>query len=100
MALNLASLNVRGLRDSSKCARLLAELRNLCVDTAAVQETHFTRGADCRVLESDFNVFSAYGSSTSAGVSLLVGRSLYRLAVLPLPKAHRLALQRSLSRLV
>ena len=29
-----------------------------------------------RVLESDFNVFSAYGSRTSVGVSLLVGRSL------------------------
>ena len=28
------------------------------------------------MLESDFNVFSAYGSHTSAGVSLLVGRSL------------------------
>ncbi len=48
----------------------------MCVDVAAVQETHLTCGADCRVLESDFNVFSAYGSSTSAGVSLLVGRSL------------------------
>ena len=76
MALNLASLNVRGLRDSSKCTHLLAELKNLGVDVAAVQETHFTCGADCRVLESDFNVFSAYGSRTSAGVSLLVGRSL------------------------
>ena len=76
MTLNLASLNVRGLRDSSKCTRLLAELKNLGVDVAAVQETHFTCGADCRVLESDFNVFSAYGSRTSAGVSLLVGRSL------------------------
>ena len=70
------SLNVKGLRDSSKCTRLLAELKNLCVDVAAVQETHFTCGADCRVLESDFNVFSAYGSRTSAGVSLLVGHSL------------------------
>ena len=40
-----------------------------------MQETHFTCGADCRVLENDFNVFSAYGSRTSAGVSLLVGRS-------------------------
>ena len=46
MALNLASLNVRGLRDSSKCARLLGELRNLCVDVTAVQETQFTCGAD------------------------------------------------------
>ncbi len=69
MTLNLASLNVRGLRDSSKCTRLLAELKNLGVDVAAVQETHFTCGADCRVLESDFNVFSAYGSRTSAGAS-------------------------------
>ena len=67
---------MRGLRDSSKSARLHAELRNLCVDVAAVQETHFTCGADCRVLESDFNVFSAYGSRTSTGVTLLVGRSI------------------------
>ena len=70
MALNVATLNVRGLRDPSKCTRLLGELKNLCVDVAAVQET------DCRVLEGDFNVFSAYGSRTSAGVSLLIGRSL------------------------
>ena len=76
MALNIASLNVRGLRDSSKCARLLGELKKLCVDVAAVQETHFTCEADCRVLKNDFNVFSAYGSNFSAGVSLLVGRSL------------------------
>ena len=33
-------------------------------------------GADYLVLESDFNVFTAYGSCTSAGISLLVGRSL------------------------
>ena len=76
MALNLATLNVRGLRDPGKCTRLLGELKTLGVDVAAVQETHFTCGADCRVLESDFNVFSANGSRTSVGVSLLVGRSL------------------------
>ena len=76
MTLNLTSLNVRGLRDSSKCARLLGELKSLGVDVPAVQETHFNCGADCRLLESDFNVFSAHGSRTSAGVSLLVGRSL------------------------
>ena len=76
MALNLATLNVRGLRDSSKCACLLGELKNLGVDVAAVQETHFTCGADSRVLENDFNVFSAYSSRASSGVSLLIGRSL------------------------
>ena len=73
MALNIASLNVRGLRDASKCAHLLSDLSNLCVDVAAVQETHFICEADCRVLE---NVYSAFGSRFSAGVSLLVGRSL------------------------
>ena len=76
MALNLASLNVRRLRDSSKCTHLLGDLKDLGLDVAAVQETHFTCGADCRVLESDFDVFSAYGSRISAGVSLLVGRCL------------------------
>ena len=76
MALNLANLKMRGLRDSSKCTRLLGELTNLGRDVPAVQETHFICGADCRVLESDFDVFSAYSSRTSAWVSLLVGRSL------------------------
>ena len=76
MTLNLANLNVRGLRDSSKCTRLLGEFKTLGVKVAAAQDVHFTCSTDCRVLESDFNVFSAYGSRISAGVSLLVGRSL------------------------
>ena len=75
MSLNLATLNVRGLRDSSKCAPLLVELKNFRVNVAAVQETHFICAADCRVLENDFNVFSAYGRCNSTGVSMLVGRS-------------------------
>ena len=32
--------------------------------------------ADCRVLENNFAVFPAYGSRSSAEVSLIVGRSL------------------------
>ena len=55
---------------------MLAELKKLRVDVAAVQDTHFICDADCRVLEGGFNVFSAYGSRTSVGVSLLVGHSL------------------------
>ena len=70
MALNLATLNVNRLSDPGKCTRLLGELKNFGVDAAAVQETHFTCSADCHVLESDFNVFSAHGSRTSMGVSL------------------------------
>ena len=76
MALNLASLNVRGLRDSSRCLHLLGELSNLRVDVAAMQETHFICAVDCWPLEGDFVLFSAFGSRCSAGVSLLVECSL------------------------
>ena len=74
MALNIASLNARGLRDASKCAHLLAELSNLCVADTVVQETYFICEVDCLVLKDDFVVYSAFGSRLSAGVSRLVGR--------------------------
>ena len=80
MSLNAASLNVRGLRDPSKCAHFLRELLNLSVKVAAVQETHFTCAGDCRMLEDDYVVLSAFGNHCSAGVSLLVGRSLNAIA--------------------
>ena len=69
---DLVSVNMRGLRDPSKCVCLLGELLNLCVDVAWL--TLFAQLT--RVLKNDFVVFSAYGSCGSAGVSLLVGRSL------------------------
>ena len=56
--------------------RLLTDHKNLRENVAAVQETYFICAADCRVLENDFNVFSAYSSRSSAGVSLQVERSL------------------------
>ena len=61
MALNFAMLNVRGLRDSSKCVHLLAELLNLSVYVAAVQVIHFICLADYWVLENDFVDFSTFG---------------------------------------
>ena len=76
MALNLAPLNVKGLKESSKCACLLSELSKLSVNVVAVQETHFTCAADCQVLEDDYVVLSAYGSCSSVGVSVLNGLSL------------------------
>ena len=57
MTLNLASLNMRGLRDPSKCAHLLDEISNLCVNVTAVQETHFMCAEDCQVLEGNLVVF-------------------------------------------
>ena len=66
---------MRGLRDSSKSAYLLGDPRT-AVNVAAVQDTHFICAGDCRVLKVDFVVFSAFGSLCSAGISLLVWRSL------------------------
>ena len=47
-----------------------------CVDIATVQKTHFTYAADCRMLKDDYVVFSSYGSRSSVGVYLLIGRCL------------------------
>ena len=41
-----------------------------------MHENHFTCEADCRALENDLVVYSAFGSHLGAGVSQLVGRSL------------------------
>ena len=76
MSLNLATLNASELRDPSNCAHLLGELSKLMLNVAAVQDSHFTCAADCRVLEWDLVVLSAFGSRSSAGVYLLFGRSL------------------------
>ena len=67
---------MRGLGDSCKSAHLLGEIKNISAHVAAVQETRLICAVDSRVLWNDFNAFSAYGSRSSAGVSLLVGRSL------------------------
>ena len=44
VALNLTTLNARGLNDPSKSVRLLDELSNLRIGVAAVQKTHFSVG--------------------------------------------------------
>ena len=58
MTLNLASVNMRGLRDLSKYAHLLFAHSNLCVAVVVVQETFFICTADFQVLENDFSFFS------------------------------------------
>ena len=60
MILNLASLNVRGPRDSNECVRLLCEILNLSVDITVVQLTHFICAKQFQVLENDFVVHSAF----------------------------------------
>lgn len=59
MPIKLVSLNVRGLRDWSKAARLLRDL--LSFGVAAIQETHFVCDIDACVLSSDRCLFSIRG---------------------------------------
>ena len=73
MTLDLASLNVKRLRDARKSVHLLAELSNLCIDVAAVQENHFICMENCRMLERDYVVASDFGVCCNAGFSLLIG---------------------------
>ena len=70
------SISGQVMPKTKKMTHLLGELSNLRVNASAVQETHFTCTADCRVQEVDFVVLSVYVSNSSVGVSLLVGRSL------------------------
>ena len=76
MALNIASFNSRGLRDSRCAARLLRSLIDLQIDVVALQETHFASSLDERVFRNDFTVYSSYGVPSGRGVSLLVKQSL------------------------
>ena len=76
MALNICTLNTRGLRDSSRAARLLRSLIEFQIDVVALQETHFVSSVDERVFRNDYFVFSSYGTTSGRGVTLLVKQSL------------------------
>ena len=91
MALNVASLNARGLQSVSKQSSLLKELKSHDVDVAAIEETHFVSASDSRVLAKGYSVVSTYGTTRSRGVSLLVKSVLQpRLSVFHRDAAGRL----------
>ena len=58
MTLKFARVNMKGLRDPSKCENLVGGLSNHCENVVAVQETHFICAADSRMLENDCRLFS------------------------------------------
>lgn len=76
MAIKLASLNVRGLRDRDKTVHLLCDLLSFGVDVAVIQQTHCVCDIDSRELSGDSVVYSAYRDQQAKGISLLVKRSI------------------------
>ena len=75
MTLNVASLNAWGLRDPSKCACLLGELSNLCVNVAAVQGLTSLAQRTVRCWRTTLWSFRHSVATVALGISLLVGRS-------------------------
>lgn len=61
MSIKLASLNVRGLKDSDKLS-VCCVILSFEVDVTEIQETHFVCDVGACMLSSDFVVYSAYGN--------------------------------------
>ena len=76
MAIFLASLNGRGLRNESKQSQLIRTLQHLDVNICCLQETHFIPSDYLNVLTKRYDLFSAYFDSHSRGVSWLISHSL------------------------
>lgn len=76
MALNIANLNARGLRDRSKAARLFRDPFSFWIDVDAIEETHFVCEIDDRVLSSDFVFYSACRYVLTRSVFFLVKGTL------------------------
>ena len=70
--IHLLSLNVQGLRNSSKRARLNEYILQQKANIVFLQETHFTTEIK-NIIENDFNnykVYNSYGRNTSRGCSI------------------------------
>lgn len=69
MAIMLACLNVKELRDRIKVSHLLYDLLSFGVDVIAIQETYFVSDVDTSVLSCDFIVYSTYRDRLARGVA-------------------------------
>ena len=74
----IATLNIKGLRDSLKRSAFFVWLTNSAFDIVCLQETHCTSQAelDSWVQTSPYIAHGSFFSSRSAGVAILIKRSL------------------------
>ena len=75
MAINIISLNVRGLRDAKKRRTVFDFYRNRC-NILCLQETHSTL-ADENIWEAEWGgrIFYSHGTNNARGVAILVPKS-------------------------
>ena len=71
------SLNVRGLRDTKKRAKIFHWLHQKNIDIAFLQETHSTKSSE-RIWRSQWGgpVCSSHGTTHSCGITILLSKSL------------------------
>ena len=74
-ALNLCSINVRGLRDNTKRKAVFLFCRSCCTDIVFLQETHSDID-DEKFWKSQWGdgIYFSHGSNYSAGVAILLNR--------------------------
>ena len=76
--LKFSSLNCRGLRDSKTRLKIFQQLKFENIDIAFLQETHCFTICDARLFERDWGskAIWAFGTFHSAGVGILLGKSV------------------------
>ena len=76
-ALEIVSLNVRGLRDSGKRRVVFNKLRSKCKGLILLQETHSTTDIE-KVWSSEFggNIIYSHGNTQSRGAAILIHNSV------------------------
>ena len=75
---NIASYNVRGLRDSVKRSKIFTFLRKKSHDVICIQESHSTKNIE-KIWKSQWGgqVLFAHGDSNARGCLILIKRKLH-----------------------
>ena len=72
------SLNVQGLRNKDKRARLGQYIKQQKANFVFIQETHFTIELEYLIKQefNEFYIYHSYGTSNSRGCSILISKTL------------------------
>lgn len=96
MALNIATLNVRGLHDRSKCQRLADWFNSQKLDILCLQETYVANDADKELLGQEFTGalhYHIYGTNHRGGLAIILRQSPDMTTSLLSASDHHLSIQ-------
>ena len=73
-AINIVSLNIRGLGNVNKCKEVFNYLKQKRIDIACIQETHFNAN-ELKILQQQWGggqIIHSSGTTNSAGIAILI----------------------------